>query len=216
MHLPPPIPSTMLALAAVLLSAPARASEPLGDRIVQLVEGYPTGAALPYTWQPGVDTDGTSKDLAYRGVSLADAEDDVGVHCSGLTFEVWWTALEQAGPPDWLTPQDLLALKERWYVRDGDERGLAAALIELGLGQPVTDWRHLRPGDLLQYWRNSGRGHSAVFLGYRLNADGRPRSMIAWSAQSSSEGVGRRYVSVGDGEFQADPERFYAVRPIRP
>lgn len=206
----------LLLLTALALPPPARAAEPLGDRIVRLVERYPSGAALPYTWQPGVDTDGTSLDLSFRGVPLADADDDAGVHCSGLTFEVWWTALEQAGPPDWLTPQDLLALKDRWYVRDGDERGLVGALVDLGLGLPVTDWRALRPGDLVQYWRNSGRGHSAVFLGYRMSADGRPRSMIAWSAQSSSEGVGRRYVSIGEGEFQADPDRFYAVRPIRP
>ncbi|MCK6505809.1 hypothetical protein L6R53_20875 [Myxococcota bacterium] len=206
----------LLLLASLLLGPPARAAEALGERIVRLVEAYPTGPALPYTWQPGVDTDGTSRDLSFRGVPLARADDDPGVHCSGLTFEVWWTALEQAGPPDWLTPQDLLALKDRWYVRDGDERGLVGALVDLGLGLPVTDWRALRPGDLVQYWRNSGRGHSAVFLGYRVNADGRPRSMIAWSAQASSEGVGRRYVSVGEGEYQADPHRFYAVRPIRP
>ena len=206
----------LLPLLLTLLSTAGMAAEPLGDRIVHLVDAYPVGAALPYTWRPGVDTDGTSRDLAFHGVQLARGDDDPGVHCSGLTFEVWWTALEQAGPPDWLTPQALLALKERWYVRDGDERGLVGALVELGLGLPVTDWRALQPGDLVQFWRNSGRGHSAVFVGYRNRADGSPRSFIAWSAQSSSEGIGRRYVSVGPGVDQVNPARFYAVRPIRP
>lgn len=207
----------MLALLLALVAGTsARASEPLGERIMRLVESYPVGATLPYTWQRGSNTDGTSRDLSFHGVILAHGDDDEGVHCSGITFEVWWTAMEQAGPPGWLTPEALLRLKETWYVRDGDERGPVGALVDAGLGVEVTDWRALRPGDLIQFWRNSGKGHSAVFTGYRLNADGQPRSMIAWSAQSSSEGVGRRFVSLGPGEHQVDAQRFYAVRPIKP
>jgi hypothetical protein len=207
---------TTLILSLLLSSSPVRAGEPLGARIMEIVERYPTGAAHPYLWVPGTHTDGTSRDLVFQGVELARNDGSPAVHCAGLTFEVWWQALEAAGPPGWLTPAQVLALKERWYVRDGGEQGMAAALVELGLGLAVLDWRELRPGDLIQFWRNSGKGHSAVFVQHRLDGSGAPRSMIYWSAQASSEGIGRRYVSVGTAEHQIDPQRLYAVRPIRP
>lgn len=210
--------SSLLSLLALLgaLSPPLAASEPLGQRIMHLVESYPTGAAHPYRWVPGTHTDGTSRDLFFRGVPLAVNDGDPAVHCAGLTFEVWWQALEAAGPPGWLSPEQVLALKERWYVRDGGEQGMVAALVDLGLGLRVSDWRELQPGDLIQFWRNSGKGHSAVFVDHRRDSTGAPRSMVYWSAQASSEGIGRRYVSIGEAEHQINPSRMYAVRPIRP
>lgn len=207
---------TALLLSILLFSLPGGASEALGARIMEIVDRYPTGSAHPYLWTPGTHTDGTSRDLVFRGVALARNDGSPAVHCAGLTFEVWWQALEAAGPPGWLTAEQVLALKERWYVRDGGDQGMAAALVELGLGEPVDDWRELRPGDLMQFWRNSGKGHSAVFVQHRLDRSGAPRSMIYWSAQASSEGIGRRYVSVGPAEHQINAARLYAVRPIQP
>jgi len=104
----------MTALVFLLLSLPCRAGEALGPRIMEIVERYPTGAAHPYLWTPGTHTDGTSRDLVFRGVELARNDGSPAVHCAGLTFEVWWQALEAAGPPGWLTPEQVLALKGRW------------------------------------------------------------------------------------------------------
>jgi hypothetical protein len=226
--LPAPRP---LALAAALLvglaapagpgARPAAASQPeradpapLSPRIFELTRTYSPGSAHPYVWKKGTHTDGTTLDIRVQGISLATVDD--GVHCSGVTWEVWLRAMKEAGGLDSIGPAQLLALKDRWYIREGSETGFVDALVELGLGQRIERLEDLRPGDLVQFWRNSGKGHSAVFVSARYGADGRARGMVYWSAQSSSEGIGQRIVSVGDGEHQISPGRWYAVRPIHP
>ena len=212
LHGAPPI-----AEPAVVESPPLKLA-PLNAEIVAQARRYPMGSAHGYYWPKGEHTDGTSRDLFYGGVQVAQGDPAKRVHCAGITFEVWLQALTRVSGSTvpGLEPAELLALKEAWYVRDGRDSGMAEALVELGLGEPVTDWRALKPGDLIQFWRNTGKGHSAIFMEYRRNSDGSLRSLVYWSAQSSSEGIGQRIVSIGPGENQISPERFYAVRPLAP
>ncbi len=187
----------------------------LNALVVDTLRSYGFGT-LDYRWAPGMHVDGTTRDLHYRGVQLAEAAPDGAVHCAGITFEVWLRALTAAGPPPGLGPAQLLALKEHWYVRTGDERGLAHGLVALGLGLPVPRLEDLAPGDLVQFWRNSGRGHCAVVVDHTRRRDGSPRGLACWSAQAASAGIGIRYVSPGPTEHQLAPGRLYGVRPVVP
>jgi len=187
---------------------------PLNDHVLDIVRGYPFGDVHPYTWTPQVHSDGTTRDLDFRGVALARAHPDGGVHCSGITFEVWMQALERAGVPSWLTATELLALKHTWYVRDGNPHGPVSALASRGLGVVLQSLDELQPGDFVQFWRNSGKGHSAVFLDHRRRRDGSVRGLAFWSAQSSSEGIGIRFASFGPGEHHLSA--IHGVRPVRP
>lgn len=187
----------------------------LNPAILDLVQHYPLGAANPYDWKRGMNTDGVSRDLLWRGVPLALAAGDAGVHCSGITWEVYIQALrdaagEGAGP----SAEELLAVKETWYIRTPDETGPVGALAGHGLGALVPDVASLRPGDIVQFWRNSGKGHSAVFIEHRRNRDGSIRGLVYWSAQGSSGGIGRRIVSFGEDVNQVT--RLYAVRATAP
>lgn len=195
-----------------------QAEERLNERIVHLIQTYPAGAAHPYSWTRGEDTDGTSLDLIWRGVPLALAAGDGSVHCSGITFEVWIRALQEAmgDRTDGPTAEELLAIKETWYNRDGSEAGPADALPAHGLGIRIDSFDDLQPGDLVQFWRNSGKGHTAVFMRRRIVGDGTIQSMAYWSAQATSEGLGIRFKSVGVGEEQIAPGRLYGVRPVVP
>ena len=187
---------------------------PLNAVVLSLVRTYPFGDAHPYTWTPDDHTDGTTQDLEFRGVSVARSAPEGGIHCSGITFEVWLRALTQRGAPTWLTPAELLALKHTWYVRDGNPHGPVAALASRSLGVVLPRLDDLQPGDIVQFWRNSGKGHSAIFLDHRRWRDGRLRGLAFWSAQSSSEGIGIRYASFGSGEHHL--AAIHGVRPVRP
>jgi hypothetical protein len=160
-----------------------------------------------------------TRSLLWRGVSLAEPLPDKGIHCSGITFEVYVRALQRAagegasGP----SPEELLALKESWYVREeGSDGGPVDALARHGLGQSITDPEQLQPGDFVQWWRNNKKGHSAIFIQHTRNGDGSLRGMVYWSAQGTSKGIGQRRVSIGEDINQITPGRLYGVRALRP
>lgn len=196
------------------LPAPTVA-EALNATVLATLGTYPLGEANPYDWHRGVNTDGVSRDLFWRGVPLAAAGGDGGVHCSGITWEVYLRSLtaavgDGAGP----SGEDLLAAKDTWYVRTEDEAGPVGALVGHGLGVIPADVAALQPGDFIQFWRNNGKGHSAIFLSHRFNADGTIRGLVYWSAQGSSGGIGRRIISFGEDVNQVN--RIYAVRAVKP
>ncbi len=187
---------------------------PLNKDVLDLVRSYPFGNAHPYVWTPDDHTDGTTRDLNYRGVALARVHASRGVHCSGITFEVWMRALQRVGVPSWLTPDELLAMKHTWYVRDGNPHGPVSALASRGLGVVLQHLDELQPGDFVQFWRNSRRGHSAVFLDHRRSRDGRAIGLAFWSAQSASNGIGIRFARFGSGADHLSS--LHGVRPVCP
>ncbi len=199
-----------------LLLAPVWAASPLNPLILDLIAEYPLGEALPYAWIRGQDTDGVSQLVQWDGVTLAAPSAVPGVHCSGITFEVFIRALSQRSDPTAISPAQLLALKEAWYNREESETGPVDALIQQGLGERVETLEELQPGDFVQFWRNNGNGHSAIFIQHTTTRSGAVRGMVFWSAQASSGGLGYRRVSVGSGEFQIAPGRLYGVRAVEP
>lgn len=213
--------TVIVALVAALLVAPARAAEPLNPYVLDVVSSYPADGRWPYAWSPNRHDDGVTRALSWRGQILARPDARSSIHCSGITYEVFVRALAAASAAlgEALRAPSaalLLDLKETWYVRDGSERGPVAALIRAGLGEPVERLQDLQPGDFVQFWRNSGKGHSAVFIRHRNLRDGVPRGMEYWSAQSSSGGIGRRYVSEGNATSQIGPGQLFGVRPVLP
>jgi hypothetical protein len=207
----------------VLARVPAQRGERLNAHILDEVAHLARQRGLHYGWVRGEDTDGVSRPLMWGAAALAVPDPGGSVHCSGVTFEVWLRALTRVVGPDSLDADaagidssTLLSLKESWYNRDGSERGPVAALLDAGLGEPITSLEALQPGDLVQFWRNNGNGHSAVFMGHTHTRSGAIRGMVFWSAQASSGGVGSRYVSVGPSDAQITPGRLYGVRAVAP
>ncbi len=193
---------------------PLPGAHALNAHILDIAHSYGFGSGHAYVWNPKAHTDGTSREIRYQDTLVTTASADGSVHCSGLTFEVWWQAVERVGAPHWLSAADLLSLKEIWYVRSADRRGPVAALSASGLGVALPNLEAMRPGDIVQIWRNSGKGHSAIFLAHRRRPDGTARGLAFWSAQSSSEGIGIRFASLGDGEHNL--AAVHGVRPTLP
>ena len=189
---------------------------PLNDQIVALVGSYPLDGRHPYGWVPDQHTDGVSQPLVWEGVTLGEPDEERSVHCSGITFEVYVQALSQSAPVQPPTGEMLLDLKEDWYIRQGTRSGPVDALASRGLGVPIATLDDLQPGDFVQFWRNNGNGHSAIFIEHTRYRSGAVRGLVFWSAQGSSEGLGYRRVSIGSGESQVSPGNLYGVRAIAP
>ena len=207
--------STTLALLWSLLGSLSHAAD-LNAHVLSVLESIPSDGRHPYAWVRAEHTDGVMSDVTWSGRLLA-RPDGAGVHCSGVTFEVYVRALRQAvASEEDVEPALLARLKEPWYVRGTGERGPVDALVDAGLARTVDTLDALQPGDFVQFWRNNGNGHSAIFVGFRRTHPGAVRSLVFWSAQSSSNGIGRRYVSVGTRPAQIAPGRWYAARALVP
>ncbi len=216
-----PLLSILLSLLLMLTAGIAHAAEhrALNDAILSIVASYPLDGRYPYGWVRGEDTDGVSQALLWQGVPLGMPDDARSVHCSGITFEVYVQALSRSrhGDP---TAASLLALKESWYIREEGtvavKTGPVEALVSRGLGVAVDSLDALQPGDFVQFWRNNGNGHSAVFIEHTRYRDGTIRGLVFWSAQGSSGGLGYRRVSLGEGDSQISPGSLHGVRAIEP
>ena len=166
-----------------------------------------------------MDTDGVSQALLWQGVPLGMPDEARSVHCSGITFEVYVQALSRSRHGD-LTATALLDLKESWYIREEStvaaKTGPVEALVRRGLGETVDSLDALQPGDFVQFWRNNGNGHSAIFIEHTRYRDGTIRGLVFWSAQGSSDGLGYRRVSIGEGASQISPGNLHGVRAVEP
>jgi len=117
-------------------------------------------------------------------------------HCVGVTYQIFFMALSHyyettSDASVWNMPLSLVKswypIKDCWYVNSGC-KGARDVLSKYGLGENVEDISALQPGDLVNYDRTSGSGHSVIFL-YFLDKNGRGQLQY-------DEGVeGFRYVS---------------------
>lgn len=193
------------------------------DLVLNLLEGYPTDGTHDYYWPTGGDWYGVTQDITYLGEVVAEGDPAGRCYCVGLTWEVYMRAFEEAdamtggdGSLNGLDVDDLTDFRIDWFVRDlwGDGEGVA--LENYGLGDRVTRWADLQPGDFIQFWRYSGSGHSVIFLDWETDSDGDITGIYYWSTQSSTDGIHTNSEYFGSGGSSIDPSYFYAARGRMP
>lgn len=147
-------------------------------------------------------------------------------YCSGATYATLVEALNILYPdgkqkltperlevlrmqePDGRTRGDFVKIWGSWNTDWGQE----LVLVRLtGMGRAVEASEAL-PGDFVNIAWKKGRGHAAVFLGWV--EQGGERSMLIWSSQKKTHGLGDRLVplfQVKEARFArlTDPERVF-------
>ena len=103
-----------------------------------------------------------------------------------------------------MTVDDLLEFRMDWYVRDLYGSGPAEAVENYGIGEEVTDWSDIQPGDFVQFWRNSGSGHNTIFIDWETDNQGEIIGVYYWSTQGSTDGIGYRAEYFGNGTYDLD------------
>src|SRR3989304_1525580 len=163
----------------------------LNDHVKAVLRGYPTDGSHPYYWPEGAAFDGVTRELFYKGRSIAHPDEQKRTYCCGLTFEVWLTAISMWAGEEGKAPLDLhfdagemVKIKAEWFVATGGRGGPVDALVKRGLAIQIEKGEEAREGDFVQLWRKSGSGHSVIFLERKIQDD-----MVIgfkyWSTQKS-------------------------------
>jgi len=182
----------------------------LNPYVLKVISAYPLDGSYPYhcSWTPREYDiyNGVTQDLWYKGMVVAKAYPDGSrcSYCCGFTFEVFVRAMKlrniQKGldPDDFngMTFNDLFNLLQLWYIEgkgDSEQRGITA----YGLGQAVTDFEQVRPGDFLSYSTTPPGGHSVIFIDWIRDEQHKIVGLKYFSSNlSGTHGVG-----YGSGRF---------------
>jgi hypothetical protein len=164
----------------------------LNTDVLELIKKYPSGGG--YDWPKQGPFDGVTKDLIYKDTTIAKHFiERNGTYCSGITFEIWFSALKLAFEAKGkefdlkdIDAKELKKLKADWYVATGKRGGPVDALVSRNLGVQISSIEDARQGDFIQLWRYSGSGHSVVFKGATENG------FRYWSTQTATAGIGER------------------------
>ncbi len=213
-----------LILAISCLLSSGDDAHPLNPIVLETMKSYPTDGSYGYWWPKGTDWAGTTRDLVYRGKTIAKGDPRKRSYCCGLTFEVWFTSYEAACRKKEtpfqigiLSVSDLAEMRLRWYgaSRNGDRKKLILeALTSMGLGTKITRPEDARPGDFVQLWRKNGSGHSVIFLGWKRSGK-KITGITYWSTQPGTKGVGVRTERFA-GESGVNPDQIFIARATRP
>jgi len=193
----------------------------LNERILDVIESYPSDGSYQVMPKEMWNTHyGTTQDLYYQGKRIAKGDPQNRSYCTGIVFEAYWRALSSGlgnhlYDLDGVSVDEMRELRRDFYGVNGDRRTLLNALASRGLGREITDLREAKPGDVVQFWRHSGSGHSAVLLSVNFDESGEiPQSLTFWSAHSG-KGLSEKTEIIGRAGPVINVEEIYLVRPYR-
>ena len=188
-------------------------------RVLDILATYPTDGSYAYYWPSGSDWPGTTRDIWYQDVLVAEGDAQHRSYCSGITWETFMRAWQELdaetggdGSINDMVVDDLYEFRTDWYVRDLWGDGVGIAVENYGIGERVTRWEDVRPGDFVQIWRHSGSGHTFVFIDWERDGDDEIIGVRYWSTQSSTDGIGYNEEYFGASGGSIDPGYFFAAR----
>ncbi|MCB9741661.1 MAG: hypothetical protein H6741_02025 [Alphaproteobacteria bacterium] len=192
--------------------------------ILDLAASYPQDGTYAYYWPSTGSWSGSTRDLWYQGERVADDGGYSACYCSGITWELYLRAWQEyegmtGGDPDDLNgmfADDVREMRRDWYVRDLYGPGPSVALEAYGLGYEVQSFDDYQPGDFIQFWRTSGSGHTAVFMGWEYDDDGSRSGIRYLSCQGSTDGYGVNAEYFGSFNGAIDPVSVYVGRAAMP
>lgn len=205
----------VLALFASCAGPTLPPKQMFNDVVLQVISEYPTDGSYGYHWPKTGTWEGTTEDIYYQGVKLCSGDPQKRSYCCGLMFEVFMKAWRRARGE---TILDLDAkrvheLRLRFFgdSKEAPERRklVQFALTSMGLGIEVPH-EEARPGDFVQFWRNSGSGHQCIFIDW-VRENGAIVGIKYWSSQGSTNGIGYNVESIG-GEKGIKQDEIYIAR----
>jgi hypothetical protein len=188
------------------------------DLVLATLAAYPLDGSYAYWWPDDVDWGGNPHDIYYLGRMFSPGDPERRSYCVGMTFEVFMSVEEQLdelyagdGSINGVPFDELYDLRTDWFVRDLYGRGIVDAMENYGIGDAITDFDDVQPGDIIQFWRHSGSGHNAIFIDW-LYDEGEIVGFEYWSTQGSTDGIGYNDERFGSTGSTVDPSFFFAGR----
>ncbi|WP_214658881.1 hypothetical protein [Candidatus Formimonas warabiya] len=184
----------------------------LNSYVLDVIDTY-AGGYYPYLLNDDyANYNGVTENLYYQGKVLlkADPGGSKASFCSGITFEVFFKAMQNRNIELGLSPDDfngmsfdqLFDFALTWYAATGNKEtsNVSIAVEKYGIGKRITDLEDARAGDFIDVSRENYTGHTAVFLNWLRDQNGRIIGFKYWSSQESTKGISYKeeYFNVTD------------------
>ena len=172
----------------------------LNPYILDVIKTYPIGR-YPYLLNTDyANYNGVTEDISYQGMILLRAHPsrNKASHCSGITFEVFFKAMQQRNQEAGISPSDFNGMTFEqikdfmltWYVANGPKpiSNIATAIEKYGLGKQIHQLEQAKPGDFVDISRENWTGHTVVLINW-IWKDGKIIGLKYWSSQGSTNGI---------------------------
>ncbi|ABR48961.1 hypothetical protein Amet_2811 [Alkaliphilus metalliredigens QYMF] len=176
--------------------------ENLNQHVLDVIKTYHGGGgSYPYLLNQDYESyNGVTTTIHYQDRVLLKAHPSGNrvSHCSGITFEVFFKAMQNRNNELAIDPDDFNGMNYdelydfvlTWYVASGSKQthNIAIAVEKYGIGKGISNFNEVRPGDFIDFSRENNTGHTAVFLNW-IKADEQIIGLKYWSSQGSTNGI---------------------------
>jgi len=184
----------------------------LNSYVLNVIKTY-NGGNYPYLLNNDyANYNGVTENLYYMDKVLlkANPSGDKASFCSGITFEVFFKAMQNRNKDlnlssdafNGMSYDQLYDFILTWYVANGDKKtnNVSIAVEKYGIGKSVTNLENAKAGDFMDISREDNTGHTVVFLNWLRDNNGRIIGVRYWSSQESTNGISEKeeYFNVRD------------------
>ncbi len=172
----------------------------LNPYVLSVIKTYPTGR-YPYLLNTDyANYNGVTENISYQGQLLLKAHPsgNKASHCSGITFEVFFKAMQQRNREVGLSTSDFNGMNREqmkdfmltWYVANGSKAvsNIAVAVERYGLGKQIHRLEQAKAGDFVDISRENWTGHTVVLINW-IWKDGKIIGLKYWSSQGTTNGI---------------------------
>ncbi|KZL89087.1 hypothetical protein [Clostridium magnum] len=174
----------------------------LNNYVLKVIPAY-KGGKYPYLLNSDYNHyNGVTENIIYQGSVIAKANPDgsKSSHCVGLTYEVFFKAMEERNKEAGISPgnfnnmtiNNMKDFMLTWYNAKGTPKSagdqLAGAIVKYGLGSQIKRLEDAKEGDFIDFSRTKS-GHTAVFINWLKDDKGNIVGFKYWSTQESTNGI---------------------------
>ena len=185
--------------------------EDLNSYVLDMIKTYELGK-YPYLLNTDyTNYNGVTTNITYQGSTIAKANPsgDRASHCVGITFEVFFKAMQERNKKLGISPDDFNGMSGddlrnfmlNWFVSDGikPQQNCSVAVAKYGIGKRISNFEDAKAGDFIDISRENNTGHTAVFLNW-IKKDGKIVGLKYWGSQNSTKGIAYKeeYFNVAD------------------
>ena len=193
----------------------------MNARVVKTMLEYPRDGQHRYWWPRSSregSYDGATTDVVVAGEVVMRGEPKSRSFCCGLTLELFYKTLgSRQELEDLWTSSTGSAFKELWFCTALNAPGPEDAMTSYTIGERIERREDVLPGDFVQIWRNSGSGHSVIFVDWARDKQGKVVGLHYWSTQPGTNGIAFTAELFGAGGGMVDPLRtsYTRLKPRR-